>query len=235
MTRPTIPTTADGDATRAAVMARERRRARTSPRLDQPRESTRPLLSRPQVDPEVFGRVAERFARFMGTARFLVYMTGFVLVWLAWNTFAPRHLQFDPRALNYTLLTLILSLQASYAAPLILLAQNRQDDRDRVIGEQDRSRDERNLADTEYLTREVAALRIALRDMATRDFVRSELRALLEELEERGTLRPGGTGRRRGPAGALALVTARRRRCHHRRAARRSARRRRPTTRAAPG
>ncbi len=81
-------------------------------------------------------------------------------------------------------------MQASYAAPLILLAQNRQDDRDRVVGEQDRSRDERNLADTEYLTREVAALRIALRDMATRDFVRSELRSLLEEMEERGGLRP---------------------------------------------
>jgi uncharacterized membrane protein len=174
-------------------MARERRRTRTTPRLDQPRESSRPLLSRPQVDPEVFGRISERFARFMGTARFLAYLTGFVLIWLAWNTFAPHHLQFDPRSLNYTLLTLLLSLQASYAAPLILLAQNRQDDRERVIGEQDRSRDERNLADTEYLTREVAALRIALRDMATRDFVRSELRALLEELEERGALRPAAS------------------------------------------
>lgn len=174
----------------AVAMARERRGSRSF-RLDQPRETgRRPLLSRPQVDPEKFGRVSERFARFMGTARFLVYMTAFVLLWLAWNTFAPRHLQFDPRALNYTLLTLILSLQASYAAPLILLAQNRQDDRDRVVGEQDRNRDERNLADTEYLTREVAALRISLRDMATRDFVRSELRSLLEELEERGALRP---------------------------------------------
>ncbi len=126
----------------------------------------------------------------MGTARFLVYMTAFVLIWLAWNTFAPDSLQFDPRSLNYTLLTLLLSLQASYAAPLILLAQNRQDDRDRVVGEQDRNLNERNLADTEYLTREVAALRIALRDMATRDFVRSELRSLLEEMEERGALRP---------------------------------------------
>jgi uncharacterized membrane protein len=84
------------------------------------------------------------------------------------------------------LLTLILSLQASYAAPLILLAQNRQADRDRVTLEQDRARDERNLADTEFLTREVAALRIVLRDTATRDFVRSELRQLLEEMEERG-------------------------------------------------
>jgi uncharacterized membrane protein len=181
-------------------MARERRRARTTPRLDQPRETTRPLLSRPQVDPEKFGRISERFARFMGTARFLVYMTAFVLIWLAWNTFAPASLEFDPRSLNYTLLTLLLSLQASYAAPLILLAQNRQDDRDRVVGEQDRNRGERNLADTEYLTREVAALRIALRDMATRDFVRSELRSLLEEMEERGGLRPADADEADGPA-----------------------------------
>jgi uncharacterized membrane protein len=163
-------------------MARERTR---TPRLDQPRETRRTLIVRPQVDPETFARFAERFARFMGTARFLVYMTGFVALWLIWNTFAPHPLQFDPRKLNYTLLTLILSLQASYAAPLILLAQNRQDDRDRVLGEQDRARDERGLADTEYLTREVASLRIALREVATRDFVRSELRALLEELDER--------------------------------------------------
>ena len=110
----------------------------------------------------------------------------FVAIWLAWNTFADPSVQFDPRETNFTLLTLILSLQASYAAPLILLAQNRQADRDRVALEQDRARDERNLADTEFLTREVAALRIALRDMATRDFVRSELRQLLDEMEERG-------------------------------------------------
>jgi uncharacterized membrane protein len=118
----------------------------------------------------------------MGTASFIVGMTVFVAVWLLWNTFAPKDLQFDPRSLNYTLLTLILSLQASYAAPLILLAQNRQADRDRVAFEQDRQRSERALADTEYLAREVAALRIALREVATRDFVRSELRDLLEEL-----------------------------------------------------
>jgi uncharacterized membrane protein len=122
----------------------------------------------------------------MGTSGFLIGMTIFVVVWLAWNTFAPRDLQFDPREYNYTLLTLILSLQASYAAPLILLAQNRQADRDRVALEQDRARDERNLADTEYLTREVASLRHAMGDAATRDFLRSELRGLLDELEERG-------------------------------------------------
>ena len=151
--------------------------------LDVPREVRRSLLPRPRVDPESFGRLSEGFARFMGTPRFLLYMTLFVLVWLAWNTFAPQSAQFDPRALNYTLLTLILSLQASYAAPLILLAQNRQDDRDRVSLEQDRVRAERNLADTEYLAREVAALRIALGEVATRDFVRGELRTLLAELD----------------------------------------------------
>ncbi len=158
-----------------------------TPRVDQPRELRRRLIRRPSgMSSEAFGVLSEKFARFMGTPRFLIWMTIFVAVWLAWNTFAPESAQFDPRALNYTLLTLILSLQASYAAPLILLAQNRQDDRDRVALEQDRVQAERALADTEYLTREVAALRIALRDAATRDFVRSELRSLLEEMEEKG-------------------------------------------------
>ena len=98
-------------------------------------------------------------------------------------------LQFDPRSSNYTLLTLILSLQASYAAPLILLAQNRQDDRDRVQIEQDRQRAERNLADTEYLAREVVALRMAVTDFSdevvSRDVLRAELKVLLEQLDER--------------------------------------------------
>src|SRR6478752_3022894 len=136
---------------------------------------------------ETFGVISEKFARYMGTPYFLLGMTAFVGAWLLWNTMAPENLRFDPYA--FIFLTLILSLQASYAAPLILLAQNRQADRDRVALEQDRSRDERNLADTEFLTREVAALRIALRDQATRDFVRSELRGLLDELEERAMIR----------------------------------------------
>ena len=152
-------------------------------RLDQPLAQARSWRWRPQMDPEQFGAFAEGFARFMGTARFLAYMTIFVTVWLVWNVLAPDNLRFDPYA--FIFLTLMLSLQASYAAPLILLAQNRQADRDKVMIEQDRTRDERNLADTEFLTREVAALRIALRDTATRDFVRSELRNLLEELDER--------------------------------------------------
>lgn len=159
-----------------------------TPRLDTPlrRDVRRRWL--PRRDADSFGRFAEGFARFMGTARFLAYMTIFVVVWLVWNTVAPASWRFDPYA--FIFLTLMLSLQASYAAPLILLAQNRQVDRDRVQIDQDRSRDERNLAETEYLTREVAALRIAMRDAATRDFVRSELRNLLEELDERARREP---------------------------------------------
>ncbi|WP_432496631.1 DUF1003 domain-containing protein [Kineococcus auxinigenes] len=195
---------------------RERQRAEAVG-LDTPREARRQLLVRPQVDPDAFGRASEAFARFMGTGRFLVYMTAFVALWLTWNTLAPESAQFDPEALNYTLLTLILSLQASYAAPLILLAQNRQADRDRVLNEQDRARDERALADTEYLTREVAALRIALRDVATRDFVRSELRSVLEELREEDAerdgrepgKRKGGKKRKRAGEGAEASGAAR--------------------------
>jgi uncharacterized membrane protein len=160
-----------------------RRAARRTTSLDVPLDARRSLPT-PQVDPEAFGRWSERFARWMGTAWFILGMTLFVVVWLCWNTFMPPELQFDPRRLNYTLLTLLLSLQASYAAPLILLAQNRQADRDRVALEQDRQRAERALADTEYLAREVAALRIALQNVATRDYVRSELRDLLEELRD---------------------------------------------------
>lgn len=149
----------------------------------------RSILKAPSLDQETVGRISERFARAMGTGGFLIGMTVFVTAWLSWNTLAPAELQFDPRALNFTLLTLLLSMQASYAAPLILLAQNRQDDRDRVKFEQDRQRAERNLADTEYLAREVVALRLSLDEMATREFVRDEikdmLRTLLKELDER--------------------------------------------------
>ncbi|WP_027341776.1 DUF1003 domain-containing protein [Hamadaea tsunoensis] len=149
-------------------------------RLDQPREPGRVRL--PHFDPEAFGRWSEGIARFMGTAQFLVYMTIVIAIWIIWNTLAPAPLQFDPY--TFTFLTLILSLQASYAAPLILLAQNRQADRDRVSLEEDRRRAAAQKADTEYLAREIAALRIALGDVATRDFVRSELSRLAEELDE---------------------------------------------------
>src|SRR5690625_4825965 len=152
-------------------------------RLDTPLPRRRRSL-RPRVDSELVGSVAEGIARFTGTPRFLIYLTAFCVTWLVWNSVGPEAWRFDSAALGFTALTLMLSLQASYAAPLILLAQNRQDDRDRVAPRQDRQRAERNLADTEYLARELAALRLALGDVATRDFVRSELRALLEELRQ---------------------------------------------------
>ncbi|MBO2466151.1 DUF1003 domain-containing protein [Actinomadura violacea] len=152
-----------------------------TPRLDQPREVRRTIVPRPHYDPESFGRLSERIARFLGTARFLVYMTGFIVVWIGWNFLAPHFLRWDPYP--FIFLTLILSLQASYAAPLILLAQNRQDDRDRVQYEQDRSRNERTIADTEYITREIAGLRVALSEVVTRDFLRSELQQILRELD----------------------------------------------------
>jgi len=143
----------------------------------------------PQASSDRFGRFSEAFARAMGTSGFLIGMTIFVTAWLLWNSLMPVELQFDPKATNFTLLTLILSLQASYAAPLILLAQNRQDDRDRVQIEQDRQRAERNLADTEYLAREIVALRMAVADfqseIMTKDVLRAELRAMLEKLDDR--------------------------------------------------
>lgn len=157
-------------------------------RLDTPRETSRSI--RPNFDPEAFGRLSERFARFLGTAGFLVYMTVFVLSWVLWNALAPVNLRFDDYP--FIFLTLILSLQASYAAPLILLAQNRQADRDRIQVSEDRARNERSIADTEYLTRELASLRNALGEVATRDFLRNELNDMLEEVldELRGKTKP---------------------------------------------
>lgn len=153
---------------------------RSRTRLDQPR-TRRPRIM-PDWDPEAFGKLSERVARFIGTGRFLVWMTIVIVAWVLWNVSAPAALRFD----NYPFifLTLMLSLQASYAAPLILLAQNRQDDRDRVNLEQDRKQNERSIADTEYLTREIAALRIGLGEVATRDWIRSELHDMVKELQD---------------------------------------------------
>jgi uncharacterized membrane protein len=151
-------------------------------RLDTPKEHRRALIRTPSYDRDAFGVFAEQFARFMGAARFLMWMTVFVLFWVGWNTIAPDHLRFD----NYPFifLTLILSLQASYAAPLILLAQNRQESRDKVVAEQDRQANARAHADMEFLAREVASLRMAVGEVATRDFLRSELRTLRDDLVE---------------------------------------------------
>ena len=167
--------------------------AKSRDRLDAPIGTRSRFVPRLSIDPEKFGRASEGFARAMGTGGFLIGMTVFCAVWLTWNTLAPASIQFDPRLTNFTLLTLILSLQASYAAPLILLAQNRQDDRDRVKFEQDRQRAERNLADTEYLAREVAALKLALEEVATKDFVKDELREVVRELLEELQTKPKKT------------------------------------------
>jgi uncharacterized membrane protein len=149
-------------------------------RLDQPREPRG--LHRPRVDAEVFGEYSERLARYFGTARYLAIQTFFVIVWITinvvWglnyhNSHHHGSKPFDPYP--FILLNLAFSTQAAYAAPLILLAQNRQADRDRIQAEADRARNDQTIADTEYLAREIASVRMSLGEVATRDFLRSEL------------------------------------------------------------
>lgn len=179
--------------------ARPSRPARS--RLDTPADTKRHLVKRPELRPDFFGIFAEQFARFMGTATFLIYMTLVVTLWIIWNAVAPNEAQWD--AYPFIFLTLILSLQASYAAPLILLAQNRQETRDKVIAEQDRQANARAHADMEFLAREVASLRLAVGEVATRDFLRSELRSLLSDLEDRnrsGDAHADGDSDPRSPA-----------------------------------
>ncbi|GAB2865984.1 DUF1003 domain-containing protein [Lentzea nigeriaca] len=153
-------------------------------RLDQPRE---PRGLRFSIDPEAFGQFSERLARFLGTGKFLFWQTLIVVVWIALNLFAVT-LQWDPYP--FILLNLAFSTQAAYAAPLILLAQNRQDDRDRVSLEEDRARAAQTKADTEFLARELAALRLAVGEVATRDFIRSELEKLVKEQNNQRKVRP---------------------------------------------
>jgi uncharacterized membrane protein len=148
-------------------------------RLDQPKGVRR---TGPRYDTEAFGRFAEAIARFIGTARFLVLQTVVVIAWVTWNVVLAPRLRFDE--FPFIFLTLALSLQAAYAAPLILLAQNRQTDRDRVNLDEDRNRAERTVADIEYLARELAAVRIAVGEVATRDFLRSELEHHLEQVRK---------------------------------------------------
>lgn len=149
-------------------------------RLSQPNDRRRSLKLK--LDQEQAGKMSESIARFLGSWRFIGYMTAFIFIWIGWNVWGPVSLRFDEW--QFIGLTLLLSLQASYAAPLILLAANRQADRDRVQYTEDRARNDRIMADVEYLTREVAALRIALGDVATRDYLRSELRDLDDTLSE---------------------------------------------------
>ena len=171
-------------------------------RLDTPRDlRRRPLVRRPDAEADTFGVFAEQFARFMGTAKFLIYMTLFVLIWVGWNLLAPEDWRWDDYP--FIFLTLMLSLQASYAAPLILLAQNRQESRDKVVLEQDRQANARAHADMEFLAREVASLRMSVGEVATRDFLRSELRNLREDVHEdmHGELHEEGSPREEHPSG----------------------------------
>ena len=161
----------------SSIPRRLRRRTRvTAPRRRPPRLAI-------YYDPDAFGRFSETIARYLGTARFLVFQTIVVMVWITWNA-ATRHANLDFDPYPFILLTLALSLQASYAAPLILLAQNRQEERDRQEMLADRRTNARALADTEYLARELAAIRLALGEMPTRDYLGEELERIEQELSE---------------------------------------------------
>src|SRR5438132_4874926 len=134
----------------------------------------------PQYDPDAFGRFAESIARYLGTGRYLAIQTVLVVVWILVNVAAVA-LRFDPYP--FILLNLMFSTQAAYAAPLILLAQNRQADRDRVQIDRDRETSERTQADTEFLAREIAAIRIQLAGMATADELSAALDVVTSRLE----------------------------------------------------
>jgi uncharacterized membrane protein len=166
-------------------------RGRRSWSLGAPRQPARLQLQPIHYDPDAFGRFSEGIARFLGTGRYLVFQTAVVMLWISWNVlFRNTEAAFDPYP--FILLTLALSLQASYAAPLILLAQNRQAERDRQEVERDRRTSTRTQADTEYLARELAAIRLALGEMPTRDYLDEELERLREELERlRARVDPG--------------------------------------------
>jgi uncharacterized membrane protein len=159
-------------------------------RLDTPRTSRRRVSL--NVDAEAVGNFSESIARYLGTGRYLAWQTILVIVWIALNLFAIK-LQWDPYP--FILLNLAFSTQAAYAAPLILLAQNRQENRDRVALEEDRRRAEQTKADTEYLARELAALRLAVGEVATRDYLRRELEELSERLAELQQPQPTSDGK----------------------------------------
>jgi uncharacterized membrane protein len=162
------------------------RAVREAQRLNTPGRRKRSTIPTIKVDRDAFGKFAEAFARFMGTARFLFGMTVVIVLWLLWNVpWGPPRPRFDEYP--FIFLTLVLSLQASYAAPLILLAQNRQEARDRIALESDREQAAQSRADMDFLAREIASLRMSVGELATRDYLRSELRAelraILAELE----------------------------------------------------
>ena len=148
--------------------------------LTAPRQSRRIGI---HYDPEAFGKFSEGIARYLGTARYLVWQSGVIVLWVVWNYVLPTSWQFDPWHRGLVLLTLVLSLQASYAAPLILLAQNRQEDRDRIITENDRKVAERTQADTEFLAREIASVRLGLADVPTTSGVDDQFERLIDAVE----------------------------------------------------
>jgi uncharacterized membrane protein len=156
-------------------------------RLDTPRASRRRISF--NVDAEAVGQFSESIARFLGTGRYLLWQTVIVIFWICLNLFAVK-LRWDPYP--FILLNLAFSTQAAYAAPLILLAQNRQENRDRVALEEDRRRAEQTKSDTEYLARELAALRLAVGEVATRDYLRRELDELRDVLTELQPAQPDG-------------------------------------------
>ncbi len=165
----------------------ERGTTREQQRLNTPGRRTRSVLPTLRWDRDAFGKFAESFARFMGTAKFLIGMTVIIVLWVLWNVpFGPARPRFDEYP--FIFLTLILSLQASYAAPLILLAQNRTEARDRVALEADREQTAQSRADMDFLAREIAGLRMSVGELATRDFLRGELRgelrAIMDELDD---------------------------------------------------
>jgi uncharacterized membrane protein len=166
------------------------------PRLDVPRTGGRRLSRLVRLNPDAIGATAESFARFLGTGRYLAIQTIIVIIWIALNVYAVS-LRWDPYP--FILLNLAFSTQAAYAAPLILLAQNRQADRDRVQAEEDRARAAQVRADTEYVARELAALRLAVGELATRDFIRSELSRLTDEDGDEAEKREKKAKKRRDP------------------------------------
>lgn len=162
-------------------MAKDRKRPNQGPaRLNTPGRQRRSLRTRLGLDGDAFGQFAETFARFMGTARFLAYMSIFIILWVVWNVIGPGGLRFD--SYPFIFLTLMLSLQASYAAPLILLAQNRSEARERISVEDDRRQQAQSRADMDFLAREIASLRMSVGELATRDYIRAEMRNELREL-----------------------------------------------------
>jgi uncharacterized membrane protein len=148
--------------------------------LTAPRQSRRIGI---HYDPDAFGKFSEGIARYLGTARYLVWQSGVIALWVVWNYVLPESWQFDPWKRGLVLLTLVLSLQASYAAPLILLAQNRQEDRDRIVTENDRKVAERTQADTEFLAREIASVRLGLADVPTTAGVDDQFERLIDAVE----------------------------------------------------